>query len=98
MYVNKADNGRVYIGSASSQTIFERQKQHLCSASRSGWQVGKFHSVLSKYYSAENWDFCASSMQGAGHQQILDKERELILQYRSISDSFGYNTQLPGGR
>ena len=99
MYINR-DNEKKYIGSACDQSIFERQKQHLISASRSKQQVGKFHAVLSepKNYIAANWDFIAIPMQGADPQEILEKERELILKHKSLFGKYGYNTQLPGGR
>ena len=96
MYINRDDEKR-YIGSACKQSIFQRQQQHLNAASHSE-QVGKFDRELSDNFNAAGWDFCALSMQGAGQQEILDKERELILMYNSHIDQYGYNTQLPGGR
>ena len=97
IYVNR-HNGKKYVGSAVCQTILERQQQHLYSASHVKGQVGKFDAILACYFSAANWDFYAMSMAGCSKQQILDKERELILKHRSIWNQYGYNTQLPGGR
>ena len=97
IYVNKY-NGKKYIGSAVKQTILERQQQHLRSASHTQGQVGKFDKVLSYNFSAANWDFYAIPMVKESQEEILAKERELILKYCSIWNRYGYNTQLPGGQ
>ena len=97
IYVNKVDNGKIYIGSACEQSIFERQQQHLNAASHLGQQSGKFRAALSRNYNAAYWDFYALPMQW-GQQNILDQERDLILRNMSYLSQYGYNTQIPGGR
>lgn len=97
MYINK-DNRKVYIGSAVNQTILQRQQQHLCSASHMEGHIGKFDAALSYNFDATQWEFYALPMQCSGRQEILGKERELILKCGSIYSRYGYNTQLPGGQ
>ena len=94
IYVNKS-SGKMYIGKAVSQTILERQQQHLYSASHGG-QVGKFDAALLCGFNVANWDFYAIPMEESTDKEIADKERELVLKHGSIC--YGYNTQLPGGR
>ena len=96
VYVNKY-NGKIYVGSAISQSILERQQQHLNSASHLSSHVGIFDAALSNNFNASNWDFHAQSMEGFRQQDILAKERELILKHRSTWSQYGYNIKLPGG-
>ena len=96
IYVNKS-SGKTYIGSAVEQTILERQRQHLYSASHGG-QSGKFDRALFNCFGASNWDFDALPMVEASQEEIIAKERELILKHGSVVNYRGYNTQLPGGR
>lgn len=99
MYVNKNSRKR-YIGSAIDQTLFKRQQQHLCSASHREGHVGKFDSELSRNFDAAGWEFYVLPMDPYQYDRldILDKERQLILEYKTYYDRYGYNTQVPGGQ
>ena len=96
LYQNK-ENGKVYFGIAAEQSLLDRQAQHLNSASHTdGRQVGKFDRALSRLFDETQWDFLAKPM--SDRQEIHEEERNLVLQYKSYLDQYGYNTQIPGGQ
>ena len=92
IYENKT-NGKKYIGKAEKQSLLERQRQHLTSASHLSGQHGKFDPDLGD---ADDWNFIAIPM--SDPKDINETERRLVLQYKTYLDQYGYNTQIPGGR
>ena len=88
MYLRRSDN-KIFIGSATHESMFERQKCHINAAAFTDPQpADKFDQQLSRHYSQDHWYFYAIPM--SDPDKIQEKEKELIAQYRSTVH--GYNT------
>ena len=88
MYVKKSSNKQMFIGSATHESLFERQLRHLNAAAFTDPQpLDKFDQELSRKYNQANWNFCAIPM--TNPDKIQETEKELIAAYKA--KEHGYN-------
>ena len=88
VYKHTAPNGKVYIG----MTRQVPEKRWLCGW---GYQTQKrFYRAIQKY----GWDAFSHEVlfEGLPHEEAEQKERELILFYKSYDPNHGYNVEMGG--